>query len=255
MENIVILEWTFSPPDYFEEAVHVESEGYTITIDNGNVEARIDSAIYDPEHKLRDVLHDAVNDRFLGVQLLTHKPYNLSKASMYRLDAEGRKHITVFPESIVSIMTFGTVDLVVKDRDGNILSDSRRDRIEKKKELAELIVKYRQHDEFVASMLGFYEASIHDSRNELVHLFDIWEALVKRFGDEKTVKATLAISDSQQRKLGILANNDEPFHQGRHRGKKVGELRDATESELEEARSIARKMIEGYLQYLESQKI
>jgi len=252
MNDIVVLEWTFSPPDYFEELIRIEHEGYTIVIENGKVEAHINPAVYDEEHKMRDALHDAVNDRFLGVQLLTHKPYNLSKASMYRLHPDGHRDITIFGESIASATAFGTIDLVVKDRDGNILSDSRRDRIEKKKELADLVVKYRQQDEFVESMLAFYEAAIHDPKNELVHLFDIWEALVKRFGEETIVLTALGISKSKRRTLGRLSN-DEPLQQGRHRGAKVGELRDATEAELQEARSIARNMIESYLSYLESQ--
>jgi hypothetical protein len=101
-------------------------------------------------------------------------------------------------------------------------------------------------------MLAFYKAAINDPDNELVHLFDIWEALKTRFKGVNAAQTALAISDSERRKLGILANND-PLSQGRHRGKKVGELRDATETELEEARGIVRNMIEAYLHYLESQ--
>lgn len=250
MDDIVVLEWIFSPPDYFEEAIRVEGEGFVIVIEDGKVEARISSALYNEHHEMRDVLHNKVNDRFLGIQLLTHKPYELSQSSMYRLDSDGHKHITMFAESANLMTIFGSVDFVHRDKDGNILSDSRRDRIEKKKELAELVAKHRQHDNFVDSMLSFYEAAVHDPKNELVHLYDIWEALVKRFGKEKTAKATLAITDSRRRRLGALAN-DEPLRQGRHRGKKVGHLRDATDSELEEARSIARNMIEAYLHYLE----
>jgi hypothetical protein len=40
--------------------------------------------------------------------------------------------------------------------------------------------------------------------------------------------------------------------QGRHRGKQLGALRDATASELSEAREIARRMVEGYLRHLHS---
>jgi len=250
MDDVVVLEWTFSPPDYFEEVIRVKRESYTIVIDNGKVEARIDPMAYDREHNMRDELHNVLNDHFLGVQLLTHKPYELSESSMYRVRADGRREITLFVKSAEYISVVGSVDFVVKNKDGSILSDSRRDRIEKKKELAALVEKYRQQDEFVDSMLAFYEASIHDPKNELVHLFDIWEALVKRFGDEKSVKTTLVIIDSERRKLGTLANDD-PLLQGRHRGKKVGELRNATATELEEARSIARKMIEAYLHYLD----
>lgn len=251
MDDVVVLEWTFSPPDYFEEELSIERESYTMVIGTGKVEARIDPMKYDKEHNTRDELHQVLNDRFLGVQLLTHKPYELSKSSMHRVRPDGHREITVFLEMARSVAIAGSLDIVVKDKDGNIRIDSRRDRIEKKKELGVLIEKYRKLDEFADSILSFYEAAIYDPKNELVHLFDIWEALVKRFGDEKSVKDTLGISTSERRKLGTLAN-DEPLHQGRHRGKKVGELRDATETELEEARSIAKNMIEAYLHYLDS---
>ncbi len=252
MDNVVVLEWTFAPPDYFEEVIHIERENYTMVINAGKVEARIDPMAYDKEHNMRDELHQVLNDRFLGVQLLTHKPYELSKSSMHRLHPDGHREITVFVDSAVSISMAGSVDLVVKDKDGNILSDSRRDRIEKKKELASLVEKYRKQDKFVESMLAFYEAAIHDPKNELIHLFDVWEALAKRFGGETEALTALGISRSKRKILGRLANDD-PLRQGRHRGAKVGELRDATEAELGEARGIARNMIETYLHFLEGQ--
>lgn len=250
MDDIVVLEWTFSPPNYFEEVIRVERESYTMVINTGKVEARVDPLVYDKEHNMRDELHQVLNDRFLGVQLLTYKPYELSKSSMYRVHPDGRRDITVFVDSAISFAMAGSVDIVVKDKNGNILSDSRRDRIEKKKELALLVEKYRKQDEFVESMLTFYEAAIRDPKNELVHLFDIWEALVKRFSGETKALTALGIGRSKRKTLGKLSN-DEPLHQGRHRGAKIGELRDATEAELEEARRIARNMIESYLHYLE----
>jgi hypothetical protein len=250
MDDVVVLEWTFSPSDYFEEAIVIERDTYTMTIDNGKVEARIDPAAYDQEHRMRDELHDALNDHFLGVQLLTHKPYELSKASMYRLHPDGRRDVTVFPEPCVSTMSVGTPDIVVKDKDGNIISDSRRDRIEKKKELAELAEKYRSQDQVLASILVSYKMAVNDPGNELVHLYEIRDALSARFGEEIAARTALAISDAKWKRLGQLANSD-PLRQGRHRGRKVGELRDATESELKEARSIARNLIEAYLDYLE----
>lgn len=132
MDDLVVLEWTFSPPDYFEDVIRIERASYTIIISAGKIEARIDPTVYDEEHKTRDLLRDIVNDRFLGVQLLTHKSYELSKSSMYRLHPDGRKSVTVFVDSAVQKMSAGNIDLVVKDKNENIISDSRRDRIEKK---------------------------------------------------------------------------------------------------------------------------
>ena len=148
-------------------------------------------------------------------------------------------------------MSVETIDTVHKDKDGNIVSDSRRDRIEKKKKLAELVAKHRSKDKTLESILGFYKAAIYDPYNELVHLFDIWEALENRFNKKKAALITLGFTERDYNKLGNPANND-PFI-GRHRGKKVGVSRGATEAELEEARGIARNMIEAYLHYLERQ--
>ncbi len=83
MNDIVVLEWKFSPPDYFEEVIRIDRKKYSIIIENGRIEARIDPTAYDQEHKMRDELHEALNDRFLGVQLLTHKQYELSKVKAW----------------------------------------------------------------------------------------------------------------------------------------------------------------------------
>lgn len=250
MKDVIVLEWTFSPPDYFEETIVIERDTYTVTIAKGKAEARIDPAGYDPEHKMRDELHDALNDRFLGVQVLTHKVYELSKASMYQLHPDGRKDVTIFPESCVITMAVGTPDIVVQDKDGNTVSDSHRDRIEKKKELAHLVEKHSSQDQALASILASYSTAVNDPENELVHLYEIRDALSENFRGNNVARRTLAISNANWSRLGQLAN-DEQLRQGRHRGKKAGELRDATDSELKEARSIAREMIEAYLHYLE----
>jgi hypothetical protein len=252
MEDVVLLEWSFTPKDYFEDAIRIVRDDYEMIIKDGVVEARINPEIYDSEHKMRDALHQSLNDRFLGVQLLTHKPYKLSKASMCRIHPDGRRDVTVFPDSCVMKTTAGNVDLVVKDKDGNVISDSRRDRIEKKKELAELTELYSS-DTVAASLLASYKAAVNDPENELVHLYEIRDALSKLFKGEKPARDALALSTSDWSRLGQLANS-EPLKQGRHRGKSAGELRDATESELSEARNIASNFVESYLVYLDVNK-
>lgn len=38
-----MLEWTFSPHDYFEEVIEIAGQGYTMTIaDDGHANAKID---------------------------------------------------------------------------------------------------------------------------------------------------------------------------------------------------------------------
>jgi hypothetical protein len=251
MNAVVELDWKFSPPDYFEEAIEISRQDYTMTIADGQVHAKIDSAIYEAKPDMREGLHDALNDRFLGVQLLTHRPYELCRPTMTRVHPDGRKDLFVDVQGLQVVACVGTVDIQVTDKDGNVIADSKRDRIEKKKSLAELVTSHRATDTLLASLLRSYAAAVRDPNNELVHLYEIREALSTKFGGENATRTALGISAPQWSRLGQLCNN-EPLRQGRHRGKTGGALRDATDGELTEARCIARAMTEAYLQHLEA---
>jgi hypothetical protein len=246
-----VLEWKFSPPDYFEEVIEISRHDYSMTIADGQVRAKVDSGIYEANPNMRQVVHDALNARFLSVQLLMHRAYELSRPTMTRVHPDGRRDIFMEPEPARMVMSGGTVDFQVTDKDGNVISDSRRDRIGKKKSLAELVASHHATDAFLAPLLESYATAVRDPNNELVHLYEIREALSTKFGGESATRTALGISDPQWSRLGQLCNN-EPLRQGRHRGRTGGALRDATDDELTEARAIARAMIEAYLQYLEA---
>jgi len=250
MSAIVLLEWKFTPPDYFEEAIEILRHDYAMTIANGIVEAKIESEVYDSNPSIRQALQDSLNDRFLGVQLLTHLPYELSKSTITRVHPDGRRNTSIELEAACTLVCGGSADFRVTDKDGNVISDSRRDRIERKKSLAELVSAHRASDGLLSAMLRSYNAGVRDPNNELVHLYEIRDALSVKFGGESSARAALAITVSQWSRLGQLCNN-EPLRQGRHRGKTGEALRNATKGELVESRGIARAMIEAYLQYLE----
>ena len=91
-----------------------------------------------------------------------------------------------------------------------------------------------------------------DPNNELLYPYEIRDALYRKFGGERAmISALKTTTHTEWSRFGNLCN-EEPLRQGRHRGKKYSELRDATDDELSEARGIARAMIEGYLQYLDT---
>ena len=244
----VVLEWTFSPPDYFEEAITISRQDYVMVIDIGKVTATIPSATYDTDQSMRMSLHEALNDRLRGVQLISHRLFKLSNPTVIRVHPDGRRDISIELEGAEIKMTAGDVDFQITDRNGKVIRDSKRDRIEKKMSLAELVSAHRPGDSLLTTMLKSYGSSVHDPNNELVHLYEIRESLATHFGGEATARTALAVNVSEWSRLGQLCNN-EPLRQGRHRGKSIGVLRDATESELSEARGIARRMIEGYLSH------
>ena len=250
MTAVYMLEWTFTPTDYFEEPVDFVCDDGSIHVENGQAGVCVPADLYPLDHSLRNQLHRELDARFLAAQVLSHKPYELSKSNVSKLHQDGRKDVWVFPETATMVISGSVPDIIHKDAAGNVIRDTRRERIERRIGFAQLAARY-VNDAVANALLRSYAAAVNDHRNELVHLYEIRDALSRQFGGEASATSALSITGAEWSRLGQLAN-DEPFTQGRHRGKKLGYLREATVSELSEAREIARKMIEGYLRHLHS---
>jgi len=106
-------------------------------------------------------------------------------------------------------------------------------------------------DKTLIALLESFDAAVHDPNKELVHLYEIREALRTKFGSENGVREALAITESQWSRFGRLCN-DKSLAQGCHSVKNVGTLRDASEDELTEVRKIAQVIIKAYMQFLEA---
>ena len=138
-------------------------------------------------------------------------------------------------ESAALAIFSGSVDIKITDADGRTIRDTKQERIDKTKDLSELVAKYKPGDRLLRAMLQSYSVSTADQNNELVHLYEIREALSLAFHGEDNARRALTIPRVQWSRLGQLCN-DEPLRQGRHRGRGIGTLRDATEGELSETR-------------------
>lgn len=246
MSSIVVLEWIFSPSDYFEPRNEIQQNGHTILIANGKAKVSIDSTVYDANPSIRDVLHKALDTQFKGILLFSHEPYELSqRPSKTTLHDDGNRDIELGP---VSIQTVSKVSAhLTITNNGIVVADTRRDMIEKEESLANLYNKH-QTDEIFMPLLRSYEASVRDQKDEFVHLYEIRDALYRKFG--RKLEATLNISHDDWSLFGRLCD-EEPLQPSRHRGKKYGKLRDATDAELSEARRIALAMIEAHDSYLD----
>jgi hypothetical protein len=245
MDETVVLEWRFSPADAFEEPATLEVAGQTIKIDNGKAEARIVATAYDSSLSLRQTLHAALNAHLNAIEILSHRACHLEKSLMTRVDASGRKHYLLTAEPGVYKLTGSPVDFVVTDAQGNTVSDTKAERIRQKKLLGKQI-ESRLSDPVVASLVQSYHRAVRDPDNELVYLYEIRDTLAEHFGGDNAARSGLGISAQTWSRFGKLCN-DEPLFQGRHRGRNIGTLRDATDGELKDARHFAREMIRAYL--------
>lgn len=140
--EIYLLEWTFSPADYFEEAVEFSCDLCAIRVDNGRAEARIAPAKYPADHSARNLLHAELDARFMGAQVLSHKPYSLSKPSVTRLHADGRRDAWAFPEVGTVTISVADADFILIGEDGRVTRDTRTERIGARVQLSQLAAKY-----------------------------------------------------------------------------------------------------------------
>ncbi len=248
-KELWIVEWTYTPADYFEETLQISKVNYELIAHNGKVEAKID---HDPQTELCDQLDKELRLRFQGVQLLSHKPYKLSCPSVSCRHADGKRSIFLKAKSdVIKISTHA--DITITDKNGNIVADTRAERIERKRSLSNLAAKYG-NDSVAGKILQSFNNAIEDPKNCLVHLYEIKEALAKHFGSEEKAMNELGMSKSEKKEwkeLRKLANLP-VLRQGRHRGKMLSELRDATSDELKKAMNIAAAMVEKYLKYLDA---
>ena len=249
MSPVELFEWTFSPPDYFEQPLELVRAAYIMTITTGRVEVRLDSDFYTANPAIRDELHEALNDRFLGAQLVSFRPYELLGPVRTHLREDGGKDVFAEPKGVGMVFTVGTPDIQVTRADGTIVYDSRSERVAAKRSLGELIELHRPLSPTLTAMLNSISNAVRDPQNELVHLYEILDALSKEFGGKSRAIRTLGLDTSMWSRLGQICNN-EPLRQGRHRGKMGLAIRDATHAELEEAREITRSMLRLYVQFL-----
>lgn len=250
MDDYYQLEWTFNPADFFEQELDLDVQGVTIAVRDGTAESRIDPTVYEEDTTLHERLHEHLFQAFRGTQLVALKPFELSRPSKTRIHPDGKRDIYAEASNAIVFVEGSPIDIVVRKADGTVI-DSKAERLAAKRELAERVRAYSS-DDHLSAMLNSIARGLADKANCLVHLYEVLDSLIAKFGSKKNAIDALSLSSSQWSELGKLANH-EPLQEGRHRGKMVYSLRPATKEELDRCKRIASKFVVEYLQYLENQ--
>ena len=250
MVTKIVIEWKYSPKEYFETDLVIPHDKGDIDVKSGVATASVEPKHADRIDDIVKEITENLKSRFLAVQAMTHQRYTLEKPSRYDLNDDGTKITYVnVGHAVVLESGYASPDILIKDKDGNVIRDSKQERIDKKKWIAEACAKYRTKDDTLDQILKSYDASVKDPDNELVHLYEIRDAVQKKFGGKKGAKHRVGICDKEWSDFGTIANK-KPLSQSRHRGVYAGKLRKADASELETVRKVAFKIIENYLKCL-----
>lgn len=246
------LEWKYLPENYLEESISFTFKNCTLEIGSGIALAKVTPSLFHSDNSLRDTLTKKIQNRLAAIQMLSHKDYELSDATRMDIREDGSKNIYIELHSAVMTLSGGTLDLIHTDKHGNVITDTKRERLDRQNKIASLIEKYRGSDVVLDQMLKSYDKSVKDPDDELVHLYEIRDALSKKFRTDNNAIKQLDIKKDEWKQIGKFANVL-PLNQGRHRGEHIGILRNAEQAELDHARTLVVNLIEKYLEYLENQ--
>lgn len=244
-ETKVEIAWAYTPADFLEEKISLERDGYAIEIDNGQISAHMTESRFVAQPGIREMIAAELDTYFLGLNLSRRKPFGIQGGTLIRIFPNGQRDTTLVVQDAIHIHVVENVDLVVVDNDGRV-QDTRRNRIEAAKKIAQLSVVHSAKPTVRKTLVSYYN-SVKDPGNELVYLYEVWEALKRELG--KKADKAIGIPSQKRKRLEKLACKN--LIQGRHRGRFL-RLRDATSEELNEARAIAQDMITKYLVYLEA---
>jgi hypothetical protein len=163
MTEKLTFEWAHTPADFFEEPFQYTENGCAVEIGEGQIIAT--SHAVEGEHldRARCERFEEVMARFRGAQLLNHRPFQISDCKTLQTNADGNVGIGI---SIGETLRFsdGRCDGIVRDAAGNITADSKKDRVEARKDLARRASKYWKVP-VAHSLLKGYNAAVNDFRS------------------------------------------------------------------------------------------
>jgi hypothetical protein len=240
------LEFNYEPSNYFEEAQYHQLSDGELRADEGKAVVVLDVPADPVPDALRARVSQEVESVFKLRQLLDRRPFRVLPPAAVQYGIAGVEGRAVFLsiDEVIHAHAADRVDLVTTNANGEVIHDTRAERIaEHKRFISSLLPKMSNNS--MRAMVDSYCKAIDDPANELVHLYEIRDAACEHYGNEATARARLGVSRDDWRNLRRLSN-DKPLNQGRHRGVHALSLRDATAEELEQARNIARHIIEAF---------
>jgi hypothetical protein len=240
-----VVEYLYHPADYFESTFVRSSPDYELRFENGAARATLVIPVDPVPVSISDAVEAQVRALLGARQILVHRSFTIDGPRIEHHRADGSRQVLVFGAGeAIGLADVGRADFVVRDASGKV-TDTKADRVAEHERFLSLIASAEAKHPLVAKLRGSYGAAVANPQTELVHLYEIRDALQTHFKGAYKAKRRLGITPDDWKRLGKLADRM-PLEEGRHRGWHLSGLRPATPAELAEARAIARRMIEAF---------
>lgn len=239
------ITWRYNPASFFNEHFILLLNCGEFSAQNGNAMLKLKSDI-DPTLPETFI---SIKDEVLAVfeirQIIAHCSFELFSPQTIQYDSGGARSVSVNIMGIGCFALSGQSDIVITNADGIIVIDTKAERLASEAEFINDLSPKMMCSSTLRAIARSYGQAVRDPQNELVHLYEVRDAVAKYYGSESSARSALKISKKEWQTLGRLAN-EEPLRQGRHRGKKIVGLRPAAQSELTEARAITKNIIKAF---------
>lgn len=247
MNRKVELEWRYSPKNFLETDRNLDFNNTEIQFSEGKVTISTDEKTLLENPFFVTNAENTITNFLNGFSILHHLTFELIRESPKYFNKDGTisQPVIMKIESGTYVTTGGNIEFRITDKDGNVIRDSRQDRIKKEKVFASLISSVEGENQRI---IDSYLNAINDKENELVHLYEIRDFVKTKLGGKYEALKMLPTSEDDWDLLGDIANG-RPILEGRHRGQHEGKLRKATREELETSRNIAKEILFQYLKY------
>lgn len=241
------VEFSYKPAHYLEAPVVQQRADYQLSVADGVARAAL-ARVQDPVPESLMVMIRSHAESILGArQLLIHQQYELAdRPRTVQLRSDGKTNQTIHMGSAALLLHANPVDILVTDATGSVVKDTRAERIAEHQQFISMVSEAVGKHDLVGQLLKSYRAAVEDPHDEMVHLYEIRDALKRFFGSEEEARKRLGVTKREWQALGEIANA-RPIAQSRHRGDHIAGRREATLVELETARSAARLLIEGFI--------
>jgi hypothetical protein len=202
--GVVRLEWPLSPPNFFESDDEIAHAGFELDRARSVIFQQEPADSFDVSQGHIDEVEAELTAAMLGTQLVARKPFSLEKPRTIRIGPDGTQTIFVQLKGADIGFATDTIDLFLCGANGVTLQDTKAIRIAKRRRLSELVTKHFSSDRLLAALLRSYDTSIRDPKNELVHLYEIWDALASWLDGEARVHRLLGTTPAMRGRLTRL---------------------------------------------------
>ena len=242
----IIIKWKLIQSDFLNG---YEDELFSILqakVEDGEITiARETKDVIDASIE-RNQAQEKLNNFLISVSLVHRRvAFSLIPTDLV-IESEGVRYLNA--EAGIFGLSGMEVDFIITNKDGQIVVDSKKERMTRQQDFFELINDYGADPTAVKLFESYKNALDHDEKL-LIYLYEIREALSTYFGNDEITKQKLNLKSNHWSKFGRLSN-DPRIKQSRHYSEISQNSRDITETERNIALSFALNMIESFLNYL-----